>query len=106
MKEKTLPKINFLDVVLYLCLGIYPLVFFMGYKHLTFDYSTALGDTIFNPAYGPLCSLVVLLMVPLGIVASFISYMRLEKDSISKRTIFLLISPIIQLLLCLIITPF
>ena len=94
-------KDRFSQVILYLCLVIYPIELVMGYKHITFDYSTTSGDTIFSPAYGPFYSLIVLFTIPLGLLTSLSSYLTLEKGRLDSMAKFLLISPLIQLLIIL-----
>jgi hypothetical protein len=94
------------NVILYSCLLIYLVLLLMAYKTVTFDDSTELGDLMFHRARGPGLSLMVLFMTPLGIFTSLISYIRLEKGHISDKTIFLLISPVLQFFIYLIIIFF
>lgn len=89
-------KGSFSKMILYVCLLVYPVELFMGYRSLTVDYSTHSGDLVFSPAHGPIPSLFVILMVPLGILTSLWCYIGLGKDKMSSKTIFLLISPAVQ----------
>jgi len=94
VKQRT--KGSFSKMILYLCLLVYPVELFMGYRTFTFDYSTHSGDLLFSPAHGPVLSLFVLFMVPLGILSSFGYYIQSRKKRMSTKTVFLLISPAIQ----------
>ncbi|MEL7246830.1 MAG: hypothetical protein AAFO03_00370, partial [Bacteroidota bacterium] len=88
-------------MILYTCLLVYPAELFMGYRTLAFDYSNYQGDLMFHPAHGPVLTLFVWFMIPLGSLTALLSYIVLRKKRRSSKTVFLLINPIIQFFLYL-----